>query len=76
MLLALLICRGGGGLVFAVLMAWFEGVLVLHLVYLYLFIFSLTFSSCSPKLSYFTCYTSLYLVDYTRHYARMSRDEM
>jgi hypothetical protein len=41
MLLNLLICEGK--LVFVIPMAWFEGELVLHLVYLYLFIFLLHF---------------------------------
>jgi hypothetical protein len=33
----------GGGLVFAILMAWFERELVFYLVYLYLFAFLLHF---------------------------------
>jgi hypothetical protein len=41
MLLALLICRGK--FVFAILMAWFEGELVLYLVYLYHLLFSCIF---------------------------------
>jgi hypothetical protein len=35
--------RGGGGLVFVILMAWFEGKLVFYLVYLYLLLFSCIF---------------------------------
>jgi hypothetical protein len=35
--------RGGGELVFAICMAWFEGELVLCLVYLYIFLFSCIF---------------------------------
>jgi hypothetical protein len=48
----------GGGLVFAILMAWFEGELMLYPVYC-IFSFSLAFSSYSPKSLCFTCYTSL-----------------
>jgi hypothetical protein len=33
----------GGGLVFAIFMAWFEGELVSYLVYLYLLLFSCIF---------------------------------
>jgi hypothetical protein len=40
-LLALLLC--GGKLVYAILMAWFEGELLLYLVYLYLLFFSSIF---------------------------------
>jgi hypothetical protein len=41
MLLALLLCRGK--LVFAILMAWFEGEFMFYLVYLYPFAFPLYF---------------------------------
>jgi hypothetical protein len=41
MLLALLLC--GGKLVFAILMAWFEGEHVFYIVYLYPFVFLLHF---------------------------------
>jgi hypothetical protein len=41
MLLDLLLC--GGKLVFAILIAWFEGELMLYLVYLYHFAFLLYF---------------------------------
>jgi hypothetical protein len=61
--------------VFAIRMAWFERDLVLYPVY-YIFCFSFTFSSYSPKSLCFTCYTSLYLLNYAYHYARMSNDEM
>jgi hypothetical protein len=61
--------------VFAISMAWFEGELVFYLVYLYFFL-SIAFSSYSPKLSCFTCYTSLYLDDSACHCARVSRNEM
>jgi hypothetical protein len=61
--------------VFAVRMAWFEGELVLYLVDC-IFCFSLAFSSYSPKLLCFTCYTSLYLLNYACHCARMSSNEM
>jgi hypothetical protein len=40
------------------------------------FYFSVVFSSYSPKLICFTCYTSLYLLHYAYHYSRMSRNEM
>jgi hypothetical protein len=43
--------RGGGELVFAILMAWFEVKFVFCLVYLYPFCFSLAFSSYSTKLT-------------------------
>jgi hypothetical protein len=45
---------GGGELVFAIRMAWFEGELVLYPVY-FIFFFSLAFSSYSPKSLCFTC---------------------
>jgi hypothetical protein len=61
--------------VFAILMAWFEGELVLYLVYLYILL-SLVFSSYSRKSLCFTCYTSLYLLNYAYHCARMSSNEM
>jgi hypothetical protein len=61
--------------VFAIYMAWFEGELVLYPVY-YIFCFSLTFSSYSPKSLCFTCYISLYLLNYAYHCARMSSNEM
>jgi hypothetical protein len=38
--------------------------------------FTLAFSSYSPKSSCFTCYTSLYLLNYAYHYATMSSNEM
>jgi hypothetical protein len=55
--------------------AWFEGELVLYPVYC-IFRFSLAFSLYSPKSLCFTCYTSLYLLNYAYHYARMSGNEM
>jgi hypothetical protein len=64
-----------GKLVFAIRMAWFEGELVFFPVYC-LFCFSLTFSSYSPKSPCFICYTSLYLLNYVYHCARMSSNEM
>jgi hypothetical protein len=74
MLLDLLIYRGK--FVFAILMTWFEGELVFHLVYCILLLFCcISFISIYFTL-YFTCQTSLYLVDYAYHYARMSRDGM
>jgi hypothetical protein len=48
MLLNLLICEGK--LVFAILMAWFVGEFVLHLVYFVSFAFMLHFLSYSPNL--------------------------
>jgi hypothetical protein len=66
---------GGGELVFAIRMAWFEGELMFYLVYC-IFCFSLTFSPYSPKSPSFTCYTSLYLLNYAYHCARMSSNEM
>jgi hypothetical protein len=60
---------------FAILIAWFEGDLVFYQVYC-IFCFSLAFSSDSPKSLCFTCYSSLYLLNYAYHYARMSSNEM
>jgi hypothetical protein len=71
--LNLLIYRGK--LVFAICMAWFEGELVIFLVYC-IFCFSFAFSSYSPKSLWFTYYTSLYLLNYAYHYDRMSGNEM
>jgi hypothetical protein len=64
-----------GGLAFAIRMAWFEGELVLFLVYC-IFCFSLIFSLYSSKLFYGTCYTRLYLFSYDYHCGRMSGNEM
>jgi hypothetical protein len=61
--------------VFAILMAWFEGELVLYLVYCVFYI-SLAFSSYSPKLLCFTYYNSLCLLNYAYRCARMSSIEM
>jgi hypothetical protein len=46
------------------------------ILYIYIFCFSLAFSSYSPKSLCFTCYTSLYLLNYAYHYARMSSNKM
>jgi hypothetical protein len=54
---------------------WFEEELMLYRVY-YIFCFSLAFSLYSPKSLCFTCYTSLYLLNYAYHCARMSSNEM
>jgi hypothetical protein len=71
--------------VFAIHMAWFEGELLIYLglrgswcftLYTCIFFFSLAFSSYSPKSLYFTCYTSLYFLNYAYHCARMSSNEM
>jgi hypothetical protein len=67
--------EGGGTLVFAIHMAWFEGDLVICL-YICIFCFLLAFSLYSPKSLCFTCYTGLYLLNYAYHYARMSSNEM
>jgi hypothetical protein len=67
--------RGGGGLVFAIHMIWFKGELVFYHVCC-IFCFSLAFSSYSAKSLCFTCYTSLYLLNYAYQYARMSSNEM
>jgi hypothetical protein len=61
--------------VFAICMAWFEGELMFYHVYC-IFCFSFTFSLYSPKSLCFTCYTSLYLLNYAYHYARMSDNEI
>jgi hypothetical protein len=54
---------------------WFEGELVLWCVYC-IFFFSIAFASYSPKSLGFTCYTSLYLLNYSYHYPMMSSNEM
>jgi hypothetical protein len=59
--------------VFVMRMAWFEGELMLYLVY-YIFCFSLAISSYSPKSFCFTCYTSLHLRNYAYHCARVSNN--
>jgi hypothetical protein len=61
----------GGGLVFTIPMAWLERKFV-SILYICTFCFSLAFSLYSPKSLCFTCYTSLYFVDY----ARVNRNEM
>jgi hypothetical protein len=48
---------------------------MLYRVY-WIFCFSLVFSSYSAKSLCFTYYTSLYLLNYAYHYARMSSNEM
>jgi hypothetical protein len=53
----------GGGLVFAILMAWFEGEFAFYLVYLYPFAFLLHFLYIHLSSLCFTCYTSMYLDD-------------
>jgi hypothetical protein len=63
-----------GGLVFAIHTAWFEGELVFLPCISY--IFSLVFSSYSPKSLCFTCYTGTYLFNYAYHHARMSSNEI
>jgi hypothetical protein len=62
-------------LVFAIHMTWFEGELVLYPVN-YIFYFSLAFSSYSSKSLCFNYYTSLYLLNYAYHCARMSSNEL
>jgi hypothetical protein len=61
--------------VFAIRMTWFQGELAIYLVYC-IFYFSHVFSSYSPKSLCFTCYTSLYLLNYAYHCARMSINDM
>jgi hypothetical protein len=53
----------------------FEGELVFYRVYC-IFFFFITFSSYSPKSLCFTCYNSLYLLNYVYHCARMISNEM
>jgi hypothetical protein len=64
-----------GGFVFDILMTWFEGSWC-FILYIYIFFFSLAFSSYSPKSLCFTYYTSLYLFNCAYHYVRMSSNEM
>jgi hypothetical protein len=61
--------------VFAIPMAWFEGELVIRIVYLYPFAFLLHFLHVHLSQLCFTCYTSLYLFDYAYHCSRVSRKE-
>jgi hypothetical protein len=56
-------------------MAWFEGELVIRIVYLYPFAFLLHFLHVHLSQLCFTCYTSLYLFDYAYHCSRVSRKE-
>jgi hypothetical protein len=56
-------------------LSWFEGELMFYPVYC-IFCFSLSFSSYSPKSLCFTCYTSLYLLNYAYHCTRMSSNEI
>jgi hypothetical protein len=65
-----------GKLVFAIRMAWFEGELVFFALYIRIFCSSLAFFLYSPKSLCFTCYTSLYLLNYAYHCARISSNEM
>jgi hypothetical protein len=51
------------------------GEFMLYSVY-YIFCFSFTFFSYSPKSLCFTGYTSLYLLNYAYHCAMMSSNEM
>jgi hypothetical protein len=46
------------------------------ILYICIFCFSLVFSSFPPKSPCFTCYTSLYLLNYAYLCARMSSNEM
>jgi hypothetical protein len=62
-----------GGLVFAIYMTWFEGGVS---AFSCIFYFSLAFSLYSSKSLCFTCYTSLYLLNYVYHCARISSNEM
>jgi hypothetical protein len=65
-----------GNLVFAIPMSWFEEELVLYLVYTLSSFYRIAFHHIYLIYLCFTCYTSLYLVDYAYHYARVSRNEM
>jgi hypothetical protein len=64
-----------GGLVFVIHMAWFEEELVFYHVCC-ICCFYVAFFSCSPMSLCFTFYTSLYLLNYAYHCARMSSNEM
>jgi hypothetical protein len=57
-------------------MDWFEGELVICLVYLYPFALLLDFLYIHLSQLSFTYYTILYLLDYAYHCARVSRNEM
>jgi hypothetical protein len=56
--------------VFAILMASFEGEFVFYLIHLYPFDFLLHLLHIQLSSPCFTCYTSLYLVDYAYRCAR------
>jgi hypothetical protein len=64
-----------GGLVFTIRIAWFDGKLVFYLIYC-IFYFSLVSSLYSSMPLCFTDYTSLYLLNYVYHCARISSNEM
>jgi hypothetical protein len=74
MLLALLLCRGK--LVFSIPMAWFDRELVIYLGYSYPFVFLVHFLHIHQSQVFLTSYTSLYLLDYAYHCARVSRNEL
>jgi hypothetical protein len=61
--------------VFAIPMAWFEGKLVFYLVYTLFYLHRIAFHIYLIYLC-FTYYTNLYLIDYSCHCARVSRDEI
>jgi hypothetical protein len=65
-----------GGLVFTIHMAWFEGGVGAFSCILHILFSLFAFSSYSPKSLCFTCYTSLYLLNYIYHCARMSSNKM
>jgi hypothetical protein len=52
-----------------------RGVVLLSSIFVSLY-FSLAFSSYVPKSFCFTCYTSLYLLNYAYHCARMISNDM
>jgi hypothetical protein len=57
-------------------MAWFEGELVLYLVYTLFYLHRIAFHHIYLIYLLLHYYTSLYLFDYAYHYARVSRDDM
>jgi hypothetical protein len=57
-------------------MAWFEGELVVYLVNTLSYLHRIAFHSYLPNLLLLHLLYCLYLLDYTCHYARMTRDEI
>jgi hypothetical protein len=73
--LCVCVCGGGGGWCLPSVCLSLRGSWCL-IVYIFIFCFSLAFFSYSPKSLCFTCYSTLYLLNYAYHCAKMSSNEM